>query len=324
MHKYDVSICVLTYHPDPREEMTTILSALKQEGVSFEIIIADDGSEKNLFPEAEALFRRHGFGDYQLIAHEKNQGTVRNCLDAVRKARGEYTKLISPGDYLYGRQVLKEITAYMRAKKSRACFSDLIHYPKSDPHRAKTEAAMPRATAPYHRENLKEQQLYYLVLGDKACGAAWMTETETLKAYLELIAGKVIYSEDSVYRLMVADGIPLTHQAITSEFYQAGEGISTNGNTAWREKLYRDDTAANEILIGRLEAGKGNRRLIRFLQTEKEHNRKKTNLMKGLLFPSSTTKWIRLARHPETTKAAEDYGFIDECLRESAESPAAE
>ena len=41
---YDVSVCVLTYHPDYERLFITLTSVIRQKGCTCEIIIADDGT----------------------------------------------------------------------------------------------------------------------------------------------------------------------------------------------------------------------------------------------------------------------------------------
>ena len=44
MTAVDVSICVLTYRPDYEKLFMTLTSIIRQQGCSYEIIIADDGT----------------------------------------------------------------------------------------------------------------------------------------------------------------------------------------------------------------------------------------------------------------------------------------
>lgn len=313
MAKYDISICVLTYKPDFMELMLTILSALGQKGVSFEIIISDDGSETNYFPELEKLFAEKGFVDYKLIGHKENQGTVKNCWDAVCNADGEYTKLISPGDYICDMDVLDKMVSFMKRKASSVSFCDLIYYRRGNLYSPVVDRAMPQEIKAYQEDSAKKQLQYYMILSDKVCGACWLTVTALVKKYLARIVDHVMYSEDSIYRLMIADGIRFDYFPISGFLYQLGDGISTNGSSIWRERLYRDDSVTNEILVNRLKESKGSKRLIYFIEVEKEHNRKKTNLMKVLLFPGAAIRWVILNKHPRYTEEELNYCYIAKC-----------
>ena len=51
----DFSVIVLNYHPDKDKLFATLRSILCQKDVSFEIILADDGSPDPLKPEIEAF-----------------------------------------------------------------------------------------------------------------------------------------------------------------------------------------------------------------------------------------------------------------------------
>ena len=48
MAKADISVVVLTYNPDLNDLKKTLRSIMLQDGVDFEIVIADDGSKNNL------------------------------------------------------------------------------------------------------------------------------------------------------------------------------------------------------------------------------------------------------------------------------------
>ena len=96
--KYTLSIIVVAYNPVVEKMKETLVSAINQEGVDFEIIVADDGSDKEYKDEIIQLFQEYKFKNYKLIMNPKNQGTVRNLLSALDVAEGEYAKGISPGD----------------------------------------------------------------------------------------------------------------------------------------------------------------------------------------------------------------------------------
>lgn len=63
----------------------------------YEIVVSDDGSEENCFDKIEAYFTAHQFANYTLIPHEKNQGTVKNLIDGLAKAKGKYVRDFGPG-----------------------------------------------------------------------------------------------------------------------------------------------------------------------------------------------------------------------------------
>ena len=96
------SICVLTYRNfDGIYE--TLDSIFNQDYSQIELIIADDGSP-NYFEEIELIRkyieenRTNNIKNVVYLHLDENQGTVRNCNNALAKSNGEYIKLFGGGD----------------------------------------------------------------------------------------------------------------------------------------------------------------------------------------------------------------------------------
>ena len=53
--KYAISVVVLTYNSAFDDIKQTILSIVKQKDITFELIIADDGSKENHFEKIKEL-----------------------------------------------------------------------------------------------------------------------------------------------------------------------------------------------------------------------------------------------------------------------------
>ena len=66
-YEYEVSVVILTYHPDWNKLRQTVLSAVFQMDVHREIVIADDGSKDNCRKQLEELFEELQFPDYRLV-----------------------------------------------------------------------------------------------------------------------------------------------------------------------------------------------------------------------------------------------------------------
>ena len=69
-----VSVIVITYNQDLNKLLKTLDSIIIQEGIPFEVIICDDGSEKTYEKELENYFSLKDFASYRLVFHEKNEG----------------------------------------------------------------------------------------------------------------------------------------------------------------------------------------------------------------------------------------------------------
>ena len=125
---YDVSILILTYNPSWVKLKNTVVSALLQKDINFEIIVSDDGSENNYFDELEKLFLSYKFNDYKMVGSDKNEGTVKNLNRALLMAEGDYIRDISPGDYLFSENSLANWLRYVKQIKIDVCIGLPISY----------------------------------------------------------------------------------------------------------------------------------------------------------------------------------------------------
>ena len=180
MKTKDVSIIVITYNQDLEKLIKTLDSLLIQEGIDSEIIICDDGSEKRYEYQLRDYFSVKNFSDYTLIFHDQNGGTVSNYYSGLEIAKGEYSKLISPGDYLTDKYTLLHWIRYLKKRKAKWSFSDAYYYHsvhgKADCFRT---LAKPQIIRPYLVKNRNQCIWNYIALEDAANGAAIIGETRT-------------------------------------------------------------------------------------------------------------------------------------------------
>lgn len=248
--EYQVSVVVATYNPNKHKLFMTLRSLLVQKGISLEIIIADDGSSVQDFSEAEALFAQHDFQNYTILANQKNQGTVANILSGVKQCSGAFIKLISPGDFLNGETVLHDWIE--QAKNHQFSFCDVVCYQELDGqfHLLQTKAH-PVTVMCYQVQDPEDARWNYLIYNDLILGAATLCRKELLLDYLQQIAGKIIYAEDNIYRLMHYDGIIPHYFPCDALIYEHGSGISTGANPVWTQRLIADWKACDKLLSAR-------------------------------------------------------------------------
>ncbi len=253
--KPDITVIVATYNPSWNKLERTLKSVLFQDNITVEIIIADDGSRDNCFNEIKALFAKYHFEHYTLLPSETNRGTCRNFAGGVEAAAGEYVKLLSPGDYLYDETTLEKWYRYVAQNHMDMCFGNAVYYDanasdisivatKNNP--ANMSVYLGRQKQAHIREN-------YLLLNDLALGASFLIKTERMQAYIKLIVDQVIYAEDNVIRLMIADGVSLFHFPEIIIWYEYGGGISTSSVKIWQERLTQDLLAANRVIGERIK-----------------------------------------------------------------------
>ena len=245
---YDVSVLVATYHPSMEKLLVTLRSILIQRGVKVQIVITDDGSGDDLdIEEIRAFFRKNAFSDYEITQLEKNEGIVNNVLNGLKYCLGEFVKPISPGDYLYGENILTEWITGMRDHNCVVGFADDICYRyEGDELRPVSIQTHPQKNHDFYRNSWSYN---YLIFDDPARGAATIVRADTLRKYLSGIKGKVVYAEENAYRLMAGAGERAFFLGKGAILYELGTGISTNGDSEWAKKIRDDWYAADEIML---------------------------------------------------------------------------
>lgn len=241
--EFDFSVIILSYHPVKEKLLATLKSAVLQQGCSFEIIVADDGSPDFFEQEIHAFMSRYAFTNYRILAHEKNQGTVRNLLDAVTTAKGKYVKPISPGDYFYDSQCLQAAFVFMEKHQAKAAFGDMVYYSCNTElkiHNMKNpvmdEIYLPNGPKRSIRRIMKHQ----LVYSDFISGASIVAERKSYRAGLEAIKDHVVYAEDTLLQLYALNGENVYKMPGYLVWYECGTGISTNQELGFSARISRD------------------------------------------------------------------------------------
>ena len=246
---YDVSVIVVTYNPQWEAEAATLDSILKQTGISFEIVVTDDGSKDNHFDLVKDYFAKNGFTHFKLVNNPINKGTVRNVYSGLVEARGKYVKTISPGDMLYKNDTLCKWFAFMETNQLAWTFSDVIYYKSIDskvvPVSVKTH---PRNISLYRKGSDEDIRWQYVALDDIAVGASLMSLRDLQIKYMDEILDKVIYAEDNIWRMMMFDGIVGRFYDDYTVLYEYGTGVSTSKSSVWAERLQNDWENTDKIL----------------------------------------------------------------------------
>lgn len=295
---YQVTVAVLTYHPKQEKLFATLRSILLQKDIRFQIVIADDGSPDPLAKETETFFAKAGFTDYVLVHNLENQGTVCNVISAVQRSAAPYIKLISPGDMLGGETMLAQWVQEASRRQAGLSFCDSVYYYLEDGKPCPTSGiAHPQNVRCYLRQDFEKARYNYLVLHDLFLGASILCKRVLLLAYLNEIRGKAIYAEDHAYRIMAYDRVPVYYFPKAAVIYEFGTGISTNGNTVWLEKLYKDARACTKIIMERpIEPGDKTAITYRYLELEAKSDLlskvRKFLRVRGLLMGKLKPKWM--------------------------------
>ena len=251
MYQYQVSVIVCTYNSKWEKLKSTLLSILSQRDISFEIIIADDGSEIQCLDRAKKYFEKSGFKNHFLVRQETNVGTVKNYYHGICHAKGEYIYGISPGDMLYDDTVLSRLYEYMKTKNAKICFGNVVYYTNTNNNLQIIENKLNAPIRPWYfseKYSLKRVKEEFL-LGNSIIGAAFFRETETAKKYIGEIIGVSKYTEDNTTTAFIlADGIRVYHFDEFVVWYEYGTGVSTSNNKKWEKLLERDFDQSYELM----------------------------------------------------------------------------
>ena len=298
-----VSVIVITYNQPLSKLLKTLDSIIMQEGVSFEVIVCDDGSRINYERELIWYFTLKNFSQYTLLFHDKNRGTVINYYSGLEKARGEYSKLISPGDCLAGRQTLSRWIRFLRERKAEWSFSDTYYYrsgeQKTNYFRANAE---PQFIRPYIAHDDSRCMWNYFALKDIANGAAILGRTQTQIHYCKIIKDYGIkYAEDHIYRLMMFHGIVGCYFSEAAIYYEYGTGISSSKQTIWNGRLVEDRKKLIQILLDVKNKSPQQQRMVNaFIQNSKSGKFRK------ICIHGKVKLWLRFLFHPRLTPLPEE------------------
>lgn len=300
-----ISVIVLTYNPSKQKLIATLKSIIRQEDVNIQVVISDDGSNKNYFKEAKEFLDNNSFTDYKLISCKKNQGTVKNAIRAVNVSNGKYVKLISPGDLFASSNALRDWTNHLIQSEYKWSICEAIYYKNENGCVSLIKQPVhPMITGVYEKKQERKCRWNYVILDDVALGAAIMSERDVLMEYLLRIEGKVVYGEDNIYRIMMFDGVCADYYSECALFYEYGEGVSTAGESLWGERLAKDWAATDLEMIRNLDPndslqvkmwkilrsnGKGNK-CIRYIRKIIEPGRLKIALLRRYKIRYSLTK----------------------------------
>ena len=262
----DISVIVVTYNSEWDKVKLTLTSIIKQKGVSLQIVVADDGSKEKFDDKINQLMNSFEFTNFAIIDSPNNRGTVLNISNALKYAKGEYTKTIAPGDYLYDESTLSEWVEYMRKEGITVSFGDAIYYSEYNHMKVYQVKGSPANKEFYNKQvSYSKQFIDYVVANDTILGAAQLMRTDMLKEYLKIIENRIVYAEDYMMRIMIYDGINICYYPQIVIWYEYGTGISTSQNSKWEKLLHEDFEASNEIILQRKAVGSIQKKYKKYL-----------------------------------------------------------
>ena len=278
----EISVIMATYNPVWEKCVFTLDSVIGQKNVDLELVITDDGSENNLFDEIKSYLNSRNFHNYRLVSHDRNHGTVCNYFDGLSKACGQYVKLISPGDALFGETTLEKWLQFLKEDGAEWSFAEAVYYMIVKNKRTPIkEASAPRLIDCYLSNNEKQCRWNYVVLEDMPLGAAILCKRQKLLQYMEKLVGIVKFSEDTSHTAMVYDDLLPAYYPTSVIFYEFGSGIST-GDQKWIHIFQEDLRNFEGTLIHRENTDPFQRKMSKALASINSGGRRKKRLLKFL------------------------------------------
>ena len=299
-YTFDVSIIVIMYDPDPDKLYQTLDSILIQRNIRYEIIICDDGSRNRLEQELLSYFSKKSFNLYSLVFNDTNHGTVSNYCSGLEKARGRYSKVISPGDYFTDENILSEWIRFMKNRRAEWSFSDTYYYSHEDRKQLfLKKRAHPQIILPYLKGKKKKCIWNSVALWDNAYGAAILGTTKIQLAYCRMLREKdVIYAEDLIYQLMMFDGRVGCYFPKPAVCYEYGTGISTSCDPVWSKRLRDDRNTTVLIMQEKEDLTDFQKDIIKALKRKKK--------IEKLFIRGKLCRWLKWHIFPRLTKIPKD------------------
>ena len=223
-----VSVILLTYEPKWEKLERTARSILRQTGIETEIVVGDDGSKNDLFPRLEALLRSGG-ARYTLHKCPRNVGTLRNALEALYRAKGEYVYLISPGDLLFDSRTLADFYQFAKGQDAPLLFGRAVYYNADETgvtvYRGKN--LMPSRPDLYTPGGWKLARKVSFFLDSHILGAAFLRKREAAIRYMEQVKPCSRYVEDATSTACaLMDGQEVRFFDRNVVWYEYGTGLS--------------------------------------------------------------------------------------------------
>lgn len=299
-YETEISVIVVVYNSDLHKLYETLDSIIMQKGISYEVIICDDGSERPLKNELKEYFRVKEFSLYSLIFHETNMGTVANFYSGLEKAKGRYSKVISPGDYFADEYTLRDWALFIKEKNTDWAFSDMYYYHMENGQNTVFRTVnRPQLIKPYLKNDKNRCRWNYTVFWDIAIGPAVLGTTAIQLHYCKILKDKgVLYCEDLLWLLAMFYGNVGYYYPKPSIYYECGTGISKRPDPAWKLKLAEDVKRTKEILYDEKNPSNLQKAIVKAL--------KRTTRIEKLFIRGKLFHWMKRRFRPRLTPIPEE------------------
>lgn len=239
MGPVDITVVLTVYNQPLSSIETSMRSVAVQQNCSYQLLIADDHSDRSLESEVSSIARNLGIEEFAYIRRNENVQTVRNILLALPYANGRYVKALGSGDELYDDTTLASIVKFCDANNVTAGFGDIVLNTADG-----ATFRAPRTPTSYSLDAQEDGMgaLYLqLATADWIPAGAQFFTTELFASLLTALSEEfhVRYCEDFAQTVC----LPAIKPAYLDRpilIYEWGVGVSNGGSRKSRERLYTD------------------------------------------------------------------------------------
>lgn len=270
----------------------TLDSIFAQDYPNIEIIIGDDGSKDFPMKEINDYIRENrgeNISDVHILHENENHGTVWNCDNCRRMAKGVYLMGIASDDRFYDEKVVSDVVNYFQNQNCEIVTCRRLYV---DSVSDKPILVMPDAQYSKWINSLSPQKLF-----EKMGSIGFISGSCTYytKAFYEKMGGfdqAYKYIEDYPFFMRaLREGTEIYYFDRISIKYRYGSGISTisHKKNSFREKMYDDRIRyMNQEILPYMDSwpwwrkSQMKTRLRRFLIEKKEEDNNKIRVYSRL------------------------------------------
>lgn len=311
----DFSVLVLLYNSEKKALERTLESVLRQKGVSFEIVLADDCSKNDCLAQAVEYLKDKGV-KVKVSHQETNGGTVNNILDALRLCDGKYIKPIGAGDLLFDNKCLyiarntfdkdqEIVLLHSMLQSYRIQENGMLELlPSHDPSDIRAQI----------KEDIKRVNKNILLYHGWIVGATMFYRKDAFIDALEKMKKSVVYCEDLSQALYLLEGKKLKFIKRPTIYYEVGTGISTTTESRAVNRLYQDHLKFWEWAVEEFPANKLAKKSLKVTKFEGIDNLMQRRIKILLTAPGILTMVLRQKLDKKLYDVKEE-GFIEEILK---------
>lgn len=306
----DVSFVVTTYKPDLMKTLVTLESLIIQKNIESEIIIVDDGSNSDIWDSVIKYLKQRNYSNYSISISDINEGTVKNYLRGVKLAKGMFVRGMSPGDYLIEENTISKWIKEIKSSNLKWSFCNVVNYKRNgNSFELLKLNAHPQEIKPYFKRDHNTILWNYVIYDDVISGASMIYDRKLLEKYLNEIQGEIIYTEDTMIKLLIMEGYDGYCYDSEALFYEYGSGISTNKETSykWSKLIAKDFECINKKCLERASVNVNNKELKEALEDKCNYTRNIKNLIKKYIDVNQTRIFIKSIIRWRKTKVDSKY-----------------